>query len=169
MKLLPNWAGYCMILSILFFSCKNQKKVSQITAPVEDEIETPAPVAPEDNMKTDEEEQEESVETTKQPERVIVSDLSKEEKINNSFSKITDAASINLANSTITETLALFESPDVPVLVIFYQANGKASYDQPTTIRKYLDYLKDTGNKPAQVEEMVMNDAGKIKELVLKK
>ena len=70
---------------------------------------------------------------------------------------------------SIEEALSMFSSPDAPLLIVFYEANGKASYDQPTTIEKYLNYLKDTGNASAQVEEIVKDSNGKIKEIVLKK
>ncbi len=52
---------------------------------------------------------------------------------------------------------------------MIYKEGGKPSYDEPTTIEKYLNYLKDTKNNKAKVEEVVYDANGKIKELVLKK
>ena len=40
-------------------------------------------------------------------------------------------------------------------------------YDKPTTIKKYLDYLKDQKKSPNAVEHLEFDDAGKIKEVTL--
>ena len=42
-------------------------------------------------------------------------------------------------------------------------------YDRPTTIEKYLNYLKDRKAYKAEVENIVYDDYGKIKELELRK
>ena len=63
--------------------------------------------------------------------------------LDESFTSIIRASSISQANRTINETLGLFESPNVPVLIIISQNQGFNDYDRPTTIEKYLNYLKD--------------------------
>jgi hypothetical protein len=42
-------------------------------------------------------------------------------------------------------------------------------YDEPTTIRKYLEYLKDQKRINTEVKSLVMDDNGKIKEVELAK
>lgn len=83
------------------------------------------------------------------------------------FSSIANAGSVAQANRLINETLALFESPNVPVLIIISQNAGFNDYDRPTTIEKYLNYLKDQRVSPNQVHEIKYNANGKINELEL--
>jgi len=55
------------------------------------------------------------------------------------------------------------------VLIIIAQSGGITDYDEPTTIQKYLNYLKDQKKKADTIENIVFDDAGKIKELELTK
>lgn len=71
------------------------------------------------------------------------------------------------ANDRINQTLQLFATPDVPVLIIISQAGGFNDYDRPTTIRKYLDYLKDQKNFNNRIEQVKYDSNGKITELEL--
>ena len=83
------------------------------------------------------------------------------------FSSIAKAGSISQANRLINETMGLFESPNVPVLIIINQSAGFNDYDRPTTIEKYLNYLKDQKISPNEVHEIKYNNSGKINELEL--
>lgn len=134
-------------------SCKSQKAVADLTPEpepvvvVEPEPEPePAPVV-----------------KTKEP--------SAEERItgslNSYFSGIANASSTSAANRSIQEALRMFGGSDAPVLIIFYMANGQEDFDEPTTIAKYLNYLKDHGKNPHKVKELVLDAQGKVKELVL--
>ena len=83
------------------------------------------------------------------------------------FGSIARASSVSQANRTINETLGMFESPNVPVLIIISQNVGFNDYDRPTTIEKYLNYLKDQKISPNKVHEIKYNANGKINELEL--
>ena len=83
------------------------------------------------------------------------------------FASIVRASSVSQANRTINETLGLFESPNVPVLIIIKQNAGFNDYDRPTTIEKYLNYLKDQKKAAEKVHEIKYNANGKINELEL--
>ena len=83
------------------------------------------------------------------------------------FTSIANASSVNQANRVINETLGLFESPNVPVLLIIKQNQGFNDYDRPTTIEKYLNYLKDQKKATEKVQEIKYNSNGKITELEL--
>lgn len=83
------------------------------------------------------------------------------------FRTIANSSSISQANRLINETMDLFESPNVPVLIIISQAGGFNDYDRPTTIEKYLNYLKDQKVSNNKVNEIKYNDNGKINELEL--
>ena len=84
-----------------------------------------------------------------------------------SFASIASASSTTQANRIISETLPMFASNTVPVLIIISQAGGFNDYDRPTTIEDYLNYIKDQKVNRNKVSELVFDDAGKITEVVL--
>lgn len=79
------------------------------------------------------------------------------------FSRIANARDVNAANSIIREALGLFNSPDVPVLILI---NNYGDYDRPTTAEAYLNYVKDQKKAGAKVNNVKMEN-GKITELEL--
>ena len=83
------------------------------------------------------------------------------------FSNIAKAGSVSQANRMINETLGMFESPNVPVLIIIKQNAGFNDYDRPTTIENYLNYVKDQKKATEKVFNIKYNDNGKINELEL--
>ena len=83
------------------------------------------------------------------------------------FASIANAASVTQANRIINETLQLFSSNSVPVLIIISQAGGFNDYDRPTTIENYLNYLKDQKVNRNRVSDLQFNEAGKITEVEL--
>ncbi len=83
------------------------------------------------------------------------------------FSSIANAPSIDQANKLIYEAMDQFSGPDTPVLIIISQYDGQKDYDRPTTISKYLNYLKDQKKSVNKVENVVLDSSGKIKELEL--
>lgn len=83
------------------------------------------------------------------------------------FNSIARAGSVSQANRVINETLGMFESPDVPVLIIIKQNAGFNDYDRPTTIENYLNYVKDQKKATEKVFNIKYNDNGKINELEL--
>jgi len=85
------------------------------------------------------------------------------------FASIASATSVSQANMLIADALKLFTSPDVPVLIIISKSGDQVDYDRPTTIKNYLNYLKDTKNNTNKVEKIVNDANGKIKELELLK
>ncbi len=85
------------------------------------------------------------------------------------FREIVGTRSTSAANYLIGETLQLFASDDVPVLIIINESNGMVDYDQPTTIKKYLEYLKDQKRNNADVRNLVLDNNGKITEVELEK
>ena len=81
--------------------------------------------------------------------------------------KIAASGSTTQANTLINETLQLFESKDVPVLIIISQAGGFNDYDRPTTIENYLNYVTDQKVSRNKVANLKFNDNGKITEAEL--
>jgi hypothetical protein len=81
--------------------------------------------------------------------------------------KIAAAGGTTQANNLINETLQLFESNNVPVLIIISQAGGFNDYDRPTTIENYLNYVKDQKVSRNRVANLKFNENGKITEVEL--
>ena len=93
----------------------------------------------------------------KQPKNVLERNLA----------SIANATSVTQANRLINETLQLFSSNSVPVLIIISQAGGFNDYDRPTTIEDYLNYIKDQKVNRNKVYNLKLNDNGKITEVEL--
>ncbi|RLD23995.1 MAG: hypothetical protein DRI54_06660 [Bacteroidetes bacterium] len=89
--------------------------------------------------------------------------------LNRQFAALTGEQDYEKSNNIINNILPMFASKDVPVLVIVSEENGMKDYDKPTTIEKYLNYLKDRKAYKAEVENIVYDESGKIKELELRK
>ncbi|GAB4196736.1 MAG: hypothetical protein OHK0057_26320 [Thermoflexibacter sp.] len=87
--------------------------------------------------------------------------------LNDYFTRIISASSANEANNYINDALKLFASPDTPVLIAIGVFGGEKDYDKPTTIRKYLEYLKDQKKNLNNIDNIVYDSNGKIKELEL--
>lgn len=88
-------------------------------------------------------------------------------RLTNIFSQVASSRSNSDANFRIREALGMFASAQSPVLIIISQEGSQVDYDEPTTIQKYLEYLKDTNSQPAAIDELVFDANGKIKEVVL--
>ena len=77
------------------------------------------------------------------------------------------SASTEDANQKINQVLQWFSSDDTPVLVVINQTGTMKDYDKPTTIKKYLNYLKDTQKTMDLVSNIAYDGNGKISELEL--
>lgn len=83
------------------------------------------------------------------------------------FDLIAGSSNLATSNRYIGEALDLFASEEVPVLVIISKSGNIVDYDRPTTIRKYLEYLKDQKVVRNKIENVVYDANGKITELEL--
>ncbi|MGI9544059.1 MAG: hypothetical protein ACR2MX_12450 [Cyclobacteriaceae bacterium] len=83
------------------------------------------------------------------------------------FNAIAQASSTASADGEINEALNLFNSPDALVLIIISRTGSLKDYDKPTTIRKYLEYLKDQKTNANAIDNLVFDTEGKIKEMEL--
>ncbi|MBC6367503.1 nucleoid-structuring protein H-NS [Algoriphagus sp. AK58] len=91
------------------------------------------------------------------------------ERLENYFNSVTNAGSVNSANQTIQEALAMFSNQETPVLIVIHEENGIKDYDEPTTIKKYLEYLKDTKKNMNYISDIRMDASGKVSELELRR
>ena len=88
-------------------------------------------------------------------------------RVEDFFNNIAGSTSYSAANRLINEAMELFASPDVPVLIIINREGSTVDYDRPTTIEKYLNYLKDQDRNINAVENLEINPSGEITEVVL--
>jgi hypothetical protein len=85
------------------------------------------------------------------------------------FDTIASASNATAANNSISEVLTMFSSPDTPVLIVISESGGQKDYDRPTTIRNYLNYLKDQKKSANKVSNLLFDSSGKITEVELRK
>lgn len=81
---------------------------------------------------------------------------------------IATAPNLRTANERITETLKMFESNNVPVLILIHEEGDTKDYDRPTTIQRFLELIKDQKRYNNDVENVRYDAAGKIIELELR-
>lgn len=91
------------------------------------------------------------------------------EKLENYFNAVAAAGNPNSANQSIQEILAMFSNQETTVLIVIHEENGIKDYDEPTTIKKYLDYLKDTKKNLNYISDIRMDASGKVSELELRR
>ncbi len=91
------------------------------------------------------------------------------EKLENYFNAVAAAGNVNSANQSIQEALAMFSNQETPVLIVIHEENGIKDYDEPTTIKKYLEYLKDTKKNLNYISDIRMDAGGKVSELELRR
>lgn len=130
-------------------ACKSKKKaVEPAPAPaVKEEVVKPAPApAP----------------VVRSAEEIAV------EKLESNFASIATSSSVTSANQTIQEVLAMFSNQDTPILIVIHEEGGVKDYDEPTTIKKYLDYLKDTKKNLNYISDIRLV-GGKVTELELRR
>ncbi|WP_026956919.1 hypothetical protein [Algoriphagus vanfongensis] len=138
-----------MVALMAMGACKSKKKAVQpepAPAPVEQTQPTPPPAAPEPTAE----------------------ELAAQ-KLESAFNAVAAAGNTAMANQSIEQTLAMFSNQDTPVLIVIHEENGIKDYDEPTTIRKYLEYLKDTKKNLNYISDIRLDANGKVSELELRR
>ena len=140
---------------------EKEKKLRQAKALGSDDPEVLALIGQvEDLIAREKEAQQATVEPVK-PEPSLEQDL---EML---FGDIAGSPNSTSANSLIDQGLDMFSSPQAPVLIIISLSGDLKDYDEPTTIERYLNYLKDQKVSPNEVFQVKRDDHGKISELEL--
>lgn len=91
-------------------------------------------------------------------------------QLENAFTSIATSAkggNLTQADNTIQKTLQFFSSEDVPVLIIISREGSMVDYDKPTTIKRYLNFLRDTKASKNDIDAIMTDANGKIKGLDL--
>ena len=154
---------------ICFTGCKSKKKAAEAARAAEER----ARLEQEANLRREEEqrkiEAEEAARREAEARQKEMLANAPKAKLNQYFQSIANSGNVASANSSINEALTLFASPDTPVLIVISEEGGQKDYDRPTTIRQYLNYLKDTRNNSASISNLQFDNSGKITEVELKK
>ena len=95
--------------------------------------------------------------------------LSPEAQLKKSFPEIAKAGSDTQANQIIEKVLKLCANDNIPVLVLISNVGGVKDYDKPTTISKYLNYIKDQKKFDVKFDNIIFDNNGKIKRVELRK
>ena len=91
------------------------------------------------------------------------------ERIEGLFNSIAGSVGSDAANQNIQAALSMFSNQDIPVLIVIHEEKGLKDYDEPTTIKRYLEYLKDTKKNLNMVTNVRMDANNKVTELELKR
>ena len=87
--------------------------------------------------------------------------------VNMAMDAVANAGDVSTANMKIREALTSFTGDDATVLILISSDGDIKDYDRPTTIRKYLEFVKDQKKSPNKVLNAIYDTNGKIKELEL--
>jgi hypothetical protein len=90
-------------------------------------------------------------------------------KLENYFNSIANSSNVDAANRTIQEASGMFSNSNVPVLIVIHEESGIKDYDEPTTIDKYLNYLKDTKKNLNFISDIRLDNNGRVSELELRR
>ena len=161
---------WVLVLMICFTGCKSKKKAAEAARAAEERarIEQEAKLrSEEEQRKKEAEEQARRDEEARRQQEAMAN--APKAKLGQYFESIARSTNMASANSSINEALGLFASPDTPVLIVISEENGQKDYDRPTTIRQYLNYLKDTKNNSSAISNLQFDSSGKITEVELRK
>lgn len=167
---------FILIILLTTVGCKSKKKAMEAQAAEKARMEQEAASRKqkEEQLKREEEQKRKEAEESSRLEAAQKaasqnSTGTTHVKLSSYFDAISSASTVTAANSSINEALTLFASPETPVLIVISEENGQKDYDKPTTIRNYLNYLKDQKKNSVTVSTLKVDDAGKITELELRK
>lgn len=90
-------------------------------------------------------------------------------RLNEYFNAVAYADDALSAYNNITKGLAMFDTPEAPVLMVTGEGNGRKIYGQPSTIRAYFNYLKDAKANIDDILNLKVDNRGKVIEVELRK
>lgn len=168
---LPKLVLLVFVLLIFAIGCKSTKKTSSVTNAASEK----AKMDQEESMRKQKEEElkrRESEENSKRDAESALKEMKENApkvRLNEYFNAIANSGNAASANSSINEALTMFASSETPVLIVISEEGGKKDYDRPTTIKGYLNYLKDQKKNINDIQNLKVDSYGKITEVELKK
>jgi len=158
-----------VILMAVGGGCKSKKKAAEAAAAAE-RAKMEQEAAALKKQQEDERKRREAEEEAAR--RAAAAEANKKDpqaKLEEYFTSISNSSNEASANSTINEALSMFASADTPVLIVIHESGGQKDYDRPTTIKNYLNYLKDQKKKADKIGNLQIDNSGKITEVELVK
>ena len=155
----------------LMMSCKSSKKATAATNAAAEK----AKMEQEEKLRKQKEEEmkkksaEERAEVDAESAIKEMKETAPKFRLNEYFEAIANSTNVASANASISEALAMFASSETPVLIVISEETGKKDYDRPTTIKAYLNYLKDQKKNINNIENVKLDSSGKITEVELRK
>ena len=157
-----------VVLMAVGGGCKSKKKAAEAAAAAEKaKMEQEAAA-----LKKQQEEDRKRREAEEEAAKRAAAEANKkgpQAKLEEYFNSISNSSNEASANSSINEALSLFASSDTPVLIVIHESGGQKDYDRPTTIRNYLNYLKDQKKQADKIGNLQFDNSGKITEVELVK
>ena len=159
-----------LVLAICASGCKSKKKAMEAAAAERARMEQE-----EANLRKQKEEEQRKRDAEEQAKRDAeardrdAKASAPKARLSQYFDAIANSGNVASANSSINEALTMFASPETPVLIVISESNGQKDYDRPTTIKDYLNYLKDQKKNINQVSNLQFDSTGKISEVELRK
>ncbi|HTH57779.1 MAG TPA: hypothetical protein VL728_17150 [Cyclobacteriaceae bacterium] len=147
----------CFTVFFLAAGCKSHKKAASITN------------VPAEKPKVQEETKLQPKEADEEAKLLAMKEDTYKGRLGQYFDAIANANNVTSANTSIDEALYMFSSPQTPVLIVISQEGNQKDYDRPTSIRTYLNYLKDQKKNINQITHLKMDETGKITEVELRK
>jgi hypothetical protein len=163
---------WTLIIMISAFGCKSSKKAMEASreqARIEQEATLRLQREAEAKRKAAEEKELKQREAEAKLKEAEARASTPKARLDEYFKAISSSTNITSANTSINEALTLFASPETPVLVVISESGGQKDYDRPTTIKDYLNYLKDQKKNINTVSDLKFDNVGKITELELRK
>ncbi|MEO5601962.1 MAG: nucleoid-structuring protein H-NS [Cyclobacteriaceae bacterium] len=161
---------WILVLVIVVTGCKSKKKAAEAARAAEERarIEQEANLRQDEEAKRKQAEEESARRDSEARQNQVITNEPKA-KLNQYFDAISSSGNMASANSSINEALTLFASPETPVLIVISESGGQKDYDRPTTIRQYLNYLKDQKKNINTISDLQIDSSGKITEVELRK
>lgn len=170
MNAIRNSSKLILIVMVLLLSaagCKSKKKAMEAAAAEKARMEQEAALQ---KQREEEERKRKEAEAAANANKQNESSANaKSAVLTKYFDAVATSSNATAANNSISEALTMFASPETPVLIIISGTGDNKDYDRPTTIQKYLNYLKDQKKNPNAVENLVVDASGKITEVELRK
>ena len=162
-----------VLVLICAFSCQSKKKAMQASNAAAEKAKVEREAA-ERKLKADEmarktEEDKAKWEAEQKAKENETKASAPTVKLSQYFNAIASSGNATSANTSINEALAMFASPETPVLIVISESGGMKDYDKPTTIKNYLNYLKDQKKNINAISSLKADNDGKITELELRK
>ena len=169
MNAIRNSSKLILIVMVLLMSaagCKSKKKAMEAAAAEKARMEQEAALQ---KQREEDERKRKEAEAANAKKQNESSSTAKTAVLAKYFDAVASSTNATAANNSINEALTMFASPETPVLIIISGTGDNKDYDRPTTIQKYLNYLKDQKKNPNAVENLVVDASGKITEVELRK